>query len=73
MQIPPKLKEEITACLFQEIQSLSQSKKNSNDSTKNSVITCVMSKGIKLGMCRAIDIINNWNKSNKEKTVVKAN
>lgn len=73
MQIPPRLKEEIAMYLWEDMQKLLKSIKITKESSKKDVALYALSRGTHLGMSRAIEIINNWNKPNKGKVVARLN
>lgn len=73
MQISSRLQTEIVEYLWQEMRSLPNGPQLTNDSSKSDVIAAAMARGTKLGMDRAIMIINNWNKENKGKVCARIN
>ena len=73
MLIPDKLQTEIVEYLFKDMEHLPKPATLKNDSPKNEVIATAMAKGVRLGMSRAIEIMNNWNKENKGKVVAHVN
>lgn len=73
MRIPSRLQTEIVDYLWLEAQNLPKAPKLTNDSPKNDIIAATMARGVKLGMERAIAIINAWNKENKGKVVAHIN
>jgi hypothetical protein len=73
MKIDPKLQTEIVSYLWNDKQNLPQPTKLTVTSPKNVVIAASMARGVILGMERAIEILNNWNKPNKGKVVARTN
>ncbi len=73
MRISSRLQTEIVNYLWLEMKNLPKAPKLTNDSSKNDVIAASMARGVRLGMERAITIINAWNKENKGKVVVHIN
>jgi len=73
MRISSKLQTEIVDYLWLEMQNLPKPLKLTNDSPKNDVIAASMARGVRLGMERAIAIINAWNKENKGKVIAHIN
>ncbi|MDD5649816.1 MAG: hypothetical protein PHF86_05250 [Candidatus Nanoarchaeia archaeon] len=73
MQITPRLQTEIVEYLWQEMNNLPKGPQLTNESNKNDVIAAAMSRGVRLGMSRAITIINYWNKPNKGKVHARLN
>jgi hypothetical protein len=73
MRLPSRLQTEIVEYLWKDMNNLPKPMKLTNDSPKKDIIDVCLAKGTKLGMSRAIEIMNNWNKTNKGKVVAKIN
>lgn len=70
VKISQKLQTEIVEYLYLDLNSLPKPIKLKPDSPKNDVIATSITRGIQIGMNRAIDIINAWNKPNKGKVSI---